>query len=119
MSSFLLFYSGLIDPGIMLKGHPNDIKNSSVKSEDDSQKIGKLEQVLLRNKKTKIIQKNIEEEEINTNKIENKDNNEEEEGNNLNNEIKDNTDPNEKIIREILNFKLNNETNNKNKKKIK
>ena len=28
ISSFLLFLSGIIDPGIMLKGHPNDIKDT-------------------------------------------------------------------------------------------
>ena len=92
--------------------NPNDIKNSSVKSEDDSQKIGKLEQVLLRNKKTKIIQKNIEEEEINTNKIENKDNNEEEEEINNNNKINENLHDSDNFKNSQENFEINTKIQN-------
>ena len=93
--------------------NPNDIKNSSVKSEDDSQKIGKLEQILLRNKKTKIIQKNIEEEEINTNKIENKDNNEEEEIiNENNNKINENLHDSNNFKNSQENFEIDTKIHN-------
>ena len=42
LSSFLLFYSGLIDPGIMLKGHPNDIKNTKNNTKTKSIRIHQL-----------------------------------------------------------------------------
>ena len=97
--------------------NPNEIKNS-VRSEDDSQKIGKLEQILLRNKKKKTIQKkNIEEEEIiNTNKIENKienkDNNEEEEIKIENNKINENLHDSNNFKNSQENFEINTKIHN-------
>ena len=96
--------------------NPNEIKND-VKSEDDSQKIGKLEQVL-RNKKKKTIQNNIIEEEIIvTNKLQNKDNNEEEEDkkeeNEIDNKSKENLHDSNNFKNSQENFEINTNVNNK------
>ena len=42
ISSFLLFLSGIIDPGIMLKGHPNDIKDTKNNTKSKTIKIRQL-----------------------------------------------------------------------------
>ena len=42
ISSFLLFLSGVIDPGTMLKGHPNDIKNKRDNNKNKSIRIRQL-----------------------------------------------------------------------------
>ena len=42
ISSFLLFLSGLIDPGTMLKGHPNDIKDKRDNKKNKSIRIRQL-----------------------------------------------------------------------------
>ena len=42
ISSFLLFLSGIIDPGIMLKGHPNDIRNTKNEIKSKSIRIRQL-----------------------------------------------------------------------------
>ena len=96
--------------------NPNEIKNDA-KSEDDSQKIGKLEQVL-RNKKKKTIQNNIIEEEIIvTNKLQNKDNNEEEEDkkeeNEIDNKSKENLHDSNNFKNSQENFEINTNVNNK------
>ena len=40
ITAFLLFWSGIIDPGYMLKGHPNDIR---LKNGDQKKKFNKNE----------------------------------------------------------------------------
>ncbi len=37
-SSYFLFLSGIIDSGIMLKGHPDDIKDNSNEKKKESNK---------------------------------------------------------------------------------
>ena len=42
ITSFLLFLSGVIDPGTMLKGHPNDIKDKRDNKKNKSIRIRQL-----------------------------------------------------------------------------
>lgn len=42
LSSFLLFLSGIIDPGTMVKGHPNDIKDKNENRKPKSIKVRQL-----------------------------------------------------------------------------